>query len=274
MKKIILFGATGMLGGYLQKYLSEYYYLESAPRWAMDVSRATSKDIDMRFYLNNNCIIINAAGMIPQRGDFVESQMIKVNALWPHELALVKQRRGCEVINITTDCVFEGAPWTDGLLNENAAHDASNIYGKTKSLGENPNITNIRTSIIGEELRNGVSFLEWAKRNKGKKVNGYINHLWNGVTCLELAKIIHNMIDKNHFWNGVRHVQTPYVLSKADMLEQISSVYGLNLEINRVAPIGEHSGVYRALSTVYNDGKLKTDKSFTEQLIELKEFSL
>lgn len=293
MKKILLFGATGMLGNYIQRVLSKHYIIEASPRvygkpnsYTGDVSTLSSIDVETRFYVNSNTVIINAAGIIPQRSYWGASaylsstaDMIKVNALWPHTLAKIKLRTGCEVINITTDCVFEGwAPkptydWEEDLLilHEKTPHDATSVYGKTKSLGENPDLTNIRTSIIGEEQRNKLSLLEWAKKNKGEEIDGYVNHIWNGVTCLELSNMIHDIIQNNHFWKGVRHVETPYKLSKADMLEQINDVYGLELTINRVEA---DIPVYRALRSVYNDGILKTTKSFRQQLTELKEFSI
>ena len=34
---------------------------------------------------------------------------------------------------------------------------------------------------------NKLSFLEWVRNNTGNTVNGYTNHLWNGVTCLEIV---------------------------------------------------------------------------------------
>ena len=52
---------------------------------------------------------------------------------------------------------------------KNAIHDELNEYGISKSLGELCNGTIIRTSIIGEEMRNKRSLLEWVKSNKNKE---------------------------------------------------------------------------------------------------------
>jgi hypothetical protein len=48
--------------------------------------------------------------------------------------------------------------------------------------------TIIITSIIGEENFNKLSLIEFIKSRKNNTINGYINHHWNGVTCLQLAK--------------------------------------------------------------------------------------
>ena len=63
----------------------------------------------------------------------------------------------------------------------------------SKSLGELCKPTIIRISIIGEEVNNKRSLLEWVKSNSGKEINGYENHYWNGVTCLQLAKIVNEI---------------------------------------------------------------------------------
>ena len=118
-----------------------------------------------------------------------------------------------------------------GNYNEHDLHDEINNYGVSKSLGELCDATIIRTSIIGEELLNKRSLLEWVKSNKGGKVNGYNNHYWNGVTCLQLATIIKQMIESNIFWKGIRHVYSPRSVSKYELLKMINEVYQLNIEI-------------------------------------------
>ena len=78
-----------------------------------------------------------------------------------------------------------------------------------KSLGEPENACIIRTSIIGQEETHKKSLLEWILLNKDKEINGYVNHLWNGVTCLTLANIIQNIIHDKLFWKGI----TTYLFS-------------------------------------------------------------
>ena len=83
-----------------------------------------------------------------------------------------------------------------GSYNEDDLHDEINDYGTSKSLGELCDATIIRTSIIGEELRNKRSLLEWVKSNAHGEINGYDNHYWNGVTCLQLSFFIKDIIEK------------------------------------------------------------------------------
>ena len=64
---------------------------------------------------------------------------------------------------------------------ENDPHNASDYYGRTKSLGEPAGAMNIRTSIIGEEAGQARSLMSWILSQKGNEVKGFTNHLWNGL---------------------------------------------------------------------------------------------
>lgn len=265
--KIIIFGSNGMLGSYLKSFLSNYYVLLPLTRNEIDIS--TISDIDLintiKNNINKNDIIINASGIInPLYHSVID--MIKVNSVFPNILAKIKYEIGCNIIHITTDGVFNK---NLGGKKEDDIHDCLDDYSKSKSLGENPFLTIIRTSIIGEEKNNKKSFLEWVRSNKGKTIDGYENHLWNGVTCLELAHIIEMIIAKKNYWNGIRHVFSPNTVSKYELISTINNIYNLDIKINKTKA---KENCYRNLSTIYN--KIYTEKTIEEQIKELKEFSL
>lgn len=264
--KIILFGANGMLGSYIKNYFINRCQTFCIRREDLDIAKTSQLEIMnvLSPLIKSEDVIINAAGIIKQKEYLIE-EMIAVNSLFPHTLNEVKNRYGAEVIHITTDCVFNGSK---GNYNENDLHDCIDEYGKSKSLGENLNLTNIRTSIIGEEQRNKKSLLEWVRSNKNKTIDGYENHLWNGVTCLELAHIIEMIIVKRNYWNGIRHVFSPNTVSKYELVSTINNIYNLDIKINKTQA---KENCYRNLSTVYNN--IYTEKTIEEQMKELKEFS-
>jgi dTDP-4-dehydrorhamnose reductase len=103
-------------------------------------------------------------------------------------------------------------------------HDCLDDYGKSKSLGEPTNCMVIRTSIIGEEIHKNASLIAWAKTQKGKSVNGFLNHDWNGVTTLEYAKVCQQVIDKGLYEIGLHHVHSPQSVNKFELLQIISDV--------------------------------------------------
>ena len=262
--KVILFGSNGMLGRYLKSYLSDKHDLVALTRADIDVSTINEDKLMefLRANITKDDVVVNAIGIIKQRtSDPLD--MIKVNSVFPQLLAKFKNEVGCNVIHITTDCVFNGLK---GGYIESDPHDCTDDYGKTKSLGENPNVTNIRTSIIGEELENKKSLLEWVRSNSGKTIDGYENHIWNGVTCLELAKLIDKIIKENMYWNGVRHVFSPTTLSKYELVSMINDIYGLGITINKK---NTDIHCYRNLDSTLPP---LVDKGLREQIIELKEF--
>ena len=170
------------------------------------------------------------------------------------------------MIHITTDCVFSGK---DGNYNELSEHDETNDYGMSKSLGELCKATIIRTSIIGEELTNKRSLLEWVKSNKEKEINGFTQHYWNGVTCLQLAKIIYKVIKDDLYWEGTRHIFSPKSVSKFELVSIINEVYDLNIT---VVPF-ETEKVDKTLITIYNTNSIFNIYSLKEQIIELNKYT-
>jgi len=262
--KIVLFGSNGMLGEYLKSYLSKKYDVLSLTRKDIDLSVIDESSL-MNFLKNNvskDDIIINGCGIIKQR-DYKPIEMIMVNSVFPNLLAKFKKDIDCKIIHITTDCVFSGSR---GLYVETDKHDCLDDYGKSKSLGENPLLTTIRTSIIGEEKSNKKSLLEWVISNRNKTIDGYDNHLWNGVTCLELSKFISEMIENNNFWEGVKHIFSPSTLSKYELVNIINDVYDLNITVNKKTT---DVNCYRNLSS--NSSGIIT-KTLKEQILELKEY--
>ena len=99
--------------------------------------------------------IINCIGVIkPHIDEKVPSSIenaIKVNSEFPILLASAAKKIGAKVIQIATDCVYSGF---QGSYIESDLHDATDVYGKTKSLGEVPasNVMHLRASIIGPEV--------------------------------------------------------------------------------------------------------------------------
>ena len=81
--------------------------------------------------------VVNAIGIIKpyihdDNPEEVETA-IRVNALFPHFLGQAAEQTGAKVIQIATDCVYSGEK---GGYVETDAHDALDVYGKSKSLGE------------------------------------------------------------------------------------------------------------------------------------------
>ena len=235
MATIILFGKNGMLGRYINSYLSDKYEIIGFDRNDYDVLDNKFENLCKLLEQHKNkqnVVVINAIGLIlPTKVKEYEKYLL-VNSLFPNMLSIICKYHNWKLIQPSTDCVFDG---NKTLYTESDTPDEPGIYGQSKSFGEPSYGSTIRVSIIGEEITHKYSLIEWVKSNKGKEINGYTNHFWNGITCLEYAKIIDKMISNNIFWNGVRHLYAPRVVSKHELVEMINNHFNLEIKINKFA---------------------------------------
>jgi len=264
---IYIFGSTGMLGYYVLNVLNKHYNTQTINRSDFDILNDDwSKLYEIIKNVKKSDIIINCAGAIPQKIKLNNYKAyIRINTLFPHKLQEISNTYKCKLIHITTDCVFDGKKGSS--YNENDVHTETNIYGSSKSLGEPENATIIRTSIIGEEMRGKKSLLEWVKSNKNNTINGYDNHLWNGVTCLQLAYIINKMIINKLFWKGVKHIYSPNIVSKYDLCCYISTEFDLNIQVNKSSG---PENINKSLTSIY---KIEDDFKIPDILTQIKELN-
>ena len=271
--KIFVFGSSGMLGRYFVKYLKNNNFhrlsVVALTRDELDLSNVSKKNIKdtlVRYKISKGDVVLNAAGIINVLVDDVGEKVTKhINSKFPNMLADVCSELDVKMIHITTDCVFSGEV---GNYDENSKHDCYDVYGKTKSDGEPSNCCVIRTSIIGEEVNHKRSLIEWIKSMKGKNVNGYINHTWNGVTCLELTKIVEKIIFNNWYWRGVRHIHSPEIVTKKELISIVNSIY--NLDINIIDKKTDKN-CYRSLNTIHDLNKYEIP-SIKKQIQDLHVF--
>jgi len=263
MKTYVL-GSNGMLGKYLLNYFKGSIPVTRKELDANDVVYMGGALFDLGVRAGD--VLINAMGITNKRAANA-NEFMAVNGLFPIMLAIHCESRGAHLIHISTDCVYSG---DEGGYTEHSRSDANSIYGISKSVGDHARCTVIRTSIIGENTKSDADFLEWVRSNKGTFVTGYANHFWNGVTCLQLAKICGMIIDRALFWKGVRHIFSPEVVSKSEMVRMVNDVYDLGITIQEIyEPYCD-----RSLSTVYAECSLFDIPGVKEQIEEQRNFSL
>lgn len=183
---------------------------------------------------NDYDYVLNCIGIIKPFMAADIAAAIKINSLFPHELAKWCSKNQTKLFHITTDCVYSGQK---GKYTESDLHDALDDYGKSKSLGECPaNAMVLRTSIIGEEIHKDASLIAWAKSQKGKTVSGFSTHIWNGVTTGHYAKICDTIITENLYEHGLFHVFAKADVTKLEMMHMFNDKFNLNLTIEEKQP--------------------------------------
>jgi dTDP-4-dehydrorhamnose reductase len=175
-------------------------------------------------------VIINCIGIVKQISEAHDAiKSIEINSLFPHRLEKLCARIDSRLIHISTDCVFSGKK---GNYNESDIPDPTDLYGRTKLLGEvdEGNVLTLRTSLIGRELRTKHGLLEWFLSQDGKIVKGYTKAIFSGFPTLVFSRILTDIIMKHKQLRGVYHVSS-YPISKFDLLRLIKKTMNLNIEI-------------------------------------------
>ena len=174
--------------------------------------------------------VINCVGVIKQRAEAVSPiPSITTNSLLPHKLAKLAVGWGGRVIHFSTDCVFSGKR---GGYTEEDLSDAEDLYGKTKFLGEvtAPNALTLRKSVIGRELAEHRSLLDWLFAQNHGTVRGYRRVIYSGVTTNHLAELVASIIQEHPGLNGLYQVASEPI-SKYELLCLLRQVYRLNIRI-------------------------------------------
>lgn len=271
VNKILLFGSTGMLGRYIYSYFKQERSIQVI-KVDFRISIESLESIENVLFENNiddRTCLINCIGLIPQRkiSTINDKDYFLINGLFPHLLWNACKKYNAKMIQPTTDCVFSGKK---GSYLETDCHDETNSYGMSKSLGEPQGCTVIRTSIIGLELFNKKSFMEWIISNNNKIINGWSNHMWNGITCLEYCKLVDHMIETNKFWTGVRHIYSPTSKSKYELAKIVNNVFDLNIQINLLEA---EEAIDKTLLSIHKDS-IFFAQELNIQISNLKDFNL
>ena len=236
MKKVIILGDKGMLGHMVKKYLKQYYTIITIPnRWPDQKFKSAIQETDADF-------LVNCIGAIPQKTDQYE-----VNTELPIWLENNFEGR---IIHPGTDCEIDNDSYG------NSKREASDY------LKENGTKTKIiKTSIIGPELKDHSSLLDWFLYNQDKKVYGYEEAMWSGVTTLTWAKECSKLLNN---WDDYEKetILESTCISKYNLLSLLKEIFDKNIEIEAVLNKGKDKCL---------KGKI-VDLSIKEQLYELKEF--
>jgi dTDP-4-dehydrorhamnose reductase len=264
--KVLVVGATGMAGVAVSKYFETQN---------MQVIRVARKDFDIakdpfeKFtsLAENVDFVVNCAGVIkPLISQAKPEDVLKVNIVFPQNLAKFCEKRTVPFFHLTTDCVYSGKK---GNYQESDYFDAEDVYGMSKNGGEPRNCMTLRTSIIGEERGQGRSLIAWAMSQSCKTVNGFLNHHWNGVTTLCFAQTVHQIIKKGLYKQGVFHIHSPGIVSKFELLHIFNEVYDLKLEIN---PVEVAESCDRSLGSQFSYSRDLVKKDIKSQVLELRSF--
>jgi dTDP-4-dehydrorhamnose reductase len=229
--KVLVLGNSGMLGHEMVRVLKqEGIAVTSAGRTGSDIEFDVSKMDLSDSRLQGFDYLINCIGLTTHNIDESDpasvSRAQQLNTEFPKQLASFAESTGARVIQIATDCVFSGSK---GSYLETDPHDATDVYGKTKSEGEieSPAVMQLRCSIIGRERTGKKSLLEWViGQPKGANTPGFTDRHWNGVTTTAFARVVAGIIRGSNFRAGTKHLIPADRMTKFELVSKISEAFG------------------------------------------------
>ncbi len=244
--KILVIGATGMLGYSLFSNLSEnksldvygtvraiagkeHFYKKTEDKLFQNVDVENIDSIAQVIKSLKPDYVLNCIGLIKQYDSAkIPVAAIKANSLLPHQLAAICSENVAKFIHFSTDCVFSGK---QGGYLESDIPDAKDIYGRSKLLGEvdyEPHLT-LRTSIIGHELSSSVSLIDWflSQENETK---GFSKAIFSGLPTCYIAKILTEHVFDKHL-SGLYHLSVEPI-DKLTLIQKVSTVYSKKINIH------------------------------------------
>lgn len=246
--KIIVLGVSGLIGNEIFRFLSHnsnwdvYGTLRNLENGLIFPTSLKENLLHSPNLLNDNeltnflkgskpDVIINAVGITKHKlkpGDILE--IIPINSLFPHRLAKICDSLSIRLIHISTDCVFSG---NKGNYLESDLTDATDIYGKSKALGELKNISSLtlRTSTIGYEINSTFGLLNWFLSQK-ETCKGYSKAIFSGFPASYFASILQRYVIPNGNLRGLYNVASEPI-SKFDLLKNIADIYELDIRIEK-----------------------------------------
>jgi len=237
-KKIIVLGASGMIGHIIYSYLKKFEEYEvSALAGSRKYDEFTTV-LDVRninlieLYIKNKKpdIVINCIGLLIEESNLKIKDSIYLNAYFPHYLKGMGLINNFKLIHISTDCVFSGKKNQPYV--EDDTKDGETVYAKTKGLGEiidDKNLT-LRTSVIGPELKSdGEELFNWFM-NQETEIFGYTNAYWSGISSLELGYAVKWSIQNEI--TGLYNLTNGKRISKYDLLKLFNKYSKKSIKIN------------------------------------------
>lgn len=243
--KILVLGATGLLGNAMFRVLSqadnclEVYgttrsdaaRVHFAPELASRLIAVENLEEPMQLatLLDTHApaAVVNCTAL--PRAQFQDfSRLIAVFSLLPRRLQHLCQERDIRLIQIGSDGVFSGKR---GAYNEDDLPDAEDSYGVAKLLGEvdGPRALTLRTSILGPELATQSGLLSWLLGQENE-CSCYTHAIFSGFPTVVLAQIIRDVVLPNEGLHGIYHLAAEPI-SKFDLLALVCQQYGKQIQM-------------------------------------------
>jgi len=245
MKKILITGASGLLGSNIVKSAAsqfEVYGIYNKNRVCVEGAKLFSLDLTE----DGSCerikeiepeVIIHCAALTDL--DYCQDHKDEAyahNVLASINIADAAKEAGAYLMHISTDGVF------DGKKGDYAEEDVPNpitVYGQTKLASEKEILTRcpdscvLRTSIYGWNKMEKLSLAEWMlnKLEEKKELPGFKDVYFSPIIVNDLSDIIFKLFETRPI--GIIHVAAGDSCTKLDFAYHIADIFGLDKNLIR-----------------------------------------
>lgn len=244
---ILILGGTGMLGHELWRTCREHAATHATVRepspqslgahltdtsGAIPGVRAEAPEtVEWALEQAQPDVVVNCIGVVKQATAASEPVgMVRINSLFPHQLAASCESRDIRLVHLSTDCVFSGQR---GNYGERDTPGPLDLYGRSKLAGEpsGAHVLTLRTSMIGWELRGRrQGLLEWFASQGGGTARGYTRAVFSGPTTPVLSRAILAVLERRPELSGTWHIAAEPI-AKHDLLLALRAAMDLDVEI-------------------------------------------
>jgi len=274
--KILIIGAGGMLGSDVVNSLSDQdLIVADLPEWDITKFEDLKQKVD-------NCqldYIINCAAFTNVgKAEEKETEVFKVNAQGPLNLAKISSNLNIPLIHISTDYVFNGEK--KGGYDENDQTGAISVYGKSKEAGEKNVAENcqkyfiIRTSgLFGKTLQKGeqgrMNFVDKMLElgQNQKSVTAVSDKFSKPTYTKDLAKLIRDIIETKPEY-GIYHGVNEGVASWHQFAKEVFKQAGIKTKLKKTTCLEFFKNNIRPKYSALNNNKLPKLRNWKEALTD------
>ena len=240
MDKILVIGASGLLGGHLANYAKDRYdvvatYLAhpleipGCKAVKMDITDS-EKTINAVHKENPDCVVLSAAQRNVDYCEKNQSEVKRINVEGARNVANAANAAQAKLIYVSTDLVFDGKK---GHYLEDDTTNPVNYYGETKLKGEqevalaSDDHAVARVSVLYDWnlFEHTTNFISWVYKNleKGKQLSLFSDQFRNATYIKNACDALLQIFEKDE--KGIFHVAGKYCENRYDLGLKVAEIF-------------------------------------------------
>ena len=262
MKKVLLIGADGMLGGELRERLEKIYEVTGTTIETLDICDKAA--VEAKVSEVNPYFIINCAAYTNVDGcETNEALATAVNGTAVGNIAEAAKKVGATFIHISTDYVFDGKLPVEDCYNEAMVTNPVSAYGRSKLLGEQNAALAEKYYILRTAWLYGLGGKNFVKTmlrlsKERDEVTVVNDQHGSPTTTTTLCEIIESVMEKEPEY-GVYHSTNEGFTTWCDFTRKIFELANITTPVRGITS-AEYKAMFPMLSDRPTNSQLSKEK--------------